>query len=151
MFKEDRGVTLIALGVTIIILIILAGIASYSGITNIKDSKVANVKAQLRVMQTMVNSWYQEFENGNTNVLEYGSSDISNYSEVFNTAGITDTSGYRLFTSKYIKDDLDIDGISYDMLINIKNRNIILTKGVKGDDKMYYDLEDFGISNVNNE
>lgn len=151
MFKENKGVTLIALGVTIIILIILAGIASYSGITNIKDSKVANVKSQLRVMQTMVNSWYQEFENGNTNVLEYGNSDISNYSEVFNTVGITDTSGYRLFTSKYIKDDLDIDGISYDMLINIESRNIILTKGVKGDDKMYYDLEDFGISNVNNE
>lgn len=151
MFKENKGVTLIALGVTIIVLIILAGIASYSSITNIKDSKVANVKSQLRVMQTMVNSWYQEFENGNTNVLEYGSSDISKYSEIFNTAGITDTSGYRLFTSKYIKDDLDIDGISYDMLINIKNRNIILTKGVKGDDKIYYDLEDFGISNVNNE
>lgn len=151
MLKQNKGVTLVALAVTIIVLLILASITITSSLKSVKISKVSEAKAQLKTMQTNVNSWYQEFKNGNTDVLGYGNSNVSNYSEVFNTVGITDTSGYRLFTSTYITDDLGIDGISRDMLIDVKNRKIILTKGVQDDDKVYYTLEDFGISNVNNE
>ena len=148
MLKQNKGVTLMALAITIIVLLILASIATYSSLKSVKDSKTSDAKAQLKVMQTYVNSWYQEFKNGNQDVLGYGSSNISDYSEVFKTVGVTDSSTYKLFTAKYIKENLGIDGINRDMLIDIKNRNIILTKSVQDDKKTYYTLEDFGILNV---
>lgn len=148
MLKQNKGVTLMALAITIIVLLILASIATYSSLKSVKYSKTSDAKAQLKVMQTYVNSWYQEFKNGNQEVLGYGSSNISDYSEVFQTVGVTDSSTYKLFTAKYIKENLGIDGINRDMLIDIKNRNIILTKSVQDDKKTYYTLDDFGILNV---
>lgn len=148
ILKPNKGVTLMALAITIIILLILASIVTYSSLESIKNSKKSDAKAQLKVMQTYVNSWYQEYKSGNTDVLGYGSSNVSDYSEVFETVGVTDSSTYRLFTSKYINENFGIDGINRDMLINIMNRNIILTKGVQDDQKTYYTLEDFGILNV---
>lgn len=151
MLKQNKGVTLIALTITIILLLIIASIATSSGTSVLKYANVSNAKAQLEIMQVQVNSWYEKYKSGDDDVLEYGDSNISNYYDIFSNVGVTDTSDYRLFTSKYINEDLDIDGIEYDMLINIKNRKIILTNGVKDDEKTYYTLEDYGILNVENE
>lgn len=148
MLKQENGVTLLILAIAVVVLLIIAGIATYSGVSNVEYTKVSNAKVQLKVMQAEVNSWYQQYKNGNEDVLSYGNKDISQYGDLLKKLGISDTSDYRFFSADYIKNNLGVDGISFDMIINVKNRKIILADGVKQDGKTYYTLEDFGISNV---
>ena len=47
--RKEKGITLIALTITIIILIILASITTYSGISTIKSSKLNRFKQELEI------------------------------------------------------------------------------------------------------
>ncbi len=50
--KNKKGITLIALVLTIIILLILASVATYSGMGIINSSKLTAFEAELKIMQT---------------------------------------------------------------------------------------------------
>lgn len=151
MLKNNKGITLTSLAIMIIILLILASIATYSGVSTISYVKYTRAKAQIEAMQAQVDSWYQELNNGNTEIADYGTTIVvSNYSSAFAAAGSTTSniSGYKLFTGDYIE-SLGIDGINYDFLINIEIRRIILANGITYQDETYYTPEDFGYSVVN--
>ena len=60
--KEKKGVTLIALVITIIIIMILASIAIYSGASTIRYAKYNKAKSEIQVMQSYVNEWYKEYQ-----------------------------------------------------------------------------------------
>ena len=53
---DNKGVTLISLVVTIVVLIILASIATYSGVNVIRQSKLDKFTAEMKIMQTEVNN-----------------------------------------------------------------------------------------------
>ena len=59
--RKEKGITLIALTITIIILIILASITTYSGISTIKSSKLNKFKQELEIMQSQVNVLYEKY------------------------------------------------------------------------------------------
>jgi len=65
MLKENRGITMISLVVTVIVLMILASITTYSGLETAKDAKYYNAINQMKVMQAQVNNWYEEKKNEN--------------------------------------------------------------------------------------
>lgn len=152
--KNNKGITLASLAIMIIILLILSSVAIYTGSTTIRYAKYNKAKSEMELMQTNVNSWYQEYKNGNTEVLNYGvptsdsTCDQTALSKTVAGANITDISIYKFFSENYIKNDLGIDGISFDFLINIENRKVILFNGIEYNKEMYYTIEDFGISNV---
>ena len=50
-FQDKKGVTLISLVVTIIVLLILASIATYSGISVIKQAKLTQFTTEMKTMQ----------------------------------------------------------------------------------------------------
>ena len=53
---DNKGVTLISLVVTIVVLIILTSIATYSGVNVIRQSKLDKFTAEMKIMQTEVNN-----------------------------------------------------------------------------------------------
>ncbi len=58
-----------SLVITIVILIILASIATYSGIEVIKSSKLTKFTTEMRIMQTQVNELYQKkMQDGDTTI-----------------------------------------------------------------------------------
>ena len=65
MLKENRGITMISLVVTVIVLMILASITTYSGVSTAKESRYYNAVHQMKVMQTEVNCWYEDKKDGN--------------------------------------------------------------------------------------
>ena len=152
MLKDNKGITLISLVITIIVLIILASVATVYGTSTIKYIKFNNAKSQIQTMQSNVNFWYEEAKN---NSLNYGL-DISaanlNETKVANTlvggTGSNIADGFKYFSSDYIKNNLNIDGITYDFLINISKRTVCIYGGVEYQDEMYYSAEDFGINAV---
>ena len=60
--KKENGITLMSLVITIVILLILASIATYSGIEVIKSSKLTKFTTEMRIMQTQVNELYQKMK-----------------------------------------------------------------------------------------
>ena len=61
--KNEKGVTMVSLVVTIILMVILASVTTYSGIESYKDMKKENYIAQLKVIQEKVNLIAEEYQN----------------------------------------------------------------------------------------
>ena len=162
--KEKKGVTLIALVITIIIIMILSSIAIYSGASTIRYVNFNKAKSEIQVIQSYVNQWYKEYqeaEDKNIFLGDYGElieTAIENdkctqeqIDNAFAEGGITDDnkkSNYKFFSASFLKEKIGLDA-SFDYLISIKDRNTILYNGVIYNKKPYYILEDFGIQNIN--
>ena len=60
MIKNNKGITLIALVVTIIILLILAVTGFYYGDLSVESSKFERLSSQMQTMQLKLNQLYEE-------------------------------------------------------------------------------------------
>ena len=146
---NSKGVTLIALVITVIVLLILASIATYSGMDIIESSKLSTFTAEMKIMQTQVNSLYDKWQRGEVDINTLGESldynpenpEISEQAnkvlkdELF----IDDISGYRYYDQETIQ-DLGIEGVKQEFFINVEQREVVSYKGLKYDGDMYYTL-----------
>lgn len=157
--KDKKGVTLIALVITIIVILILASIAIYSGASTIRYAKYNKAKSEIQLIQSYVNQWYKEYqeegEEDKINFLnQYGEpTSVCNSEELQNTfsgGGINSSNkqdSYRFFSASFLKDKIGIDA-SFEYLISIPDRNTILYNGIMYNKKPYYTLDDFGVQNI---
>ena len=163
---NSKGITLISLVITIAVLLILASIATYSGIDVIRQSKLNKFTAEMKVMQAQVNDLYQKYTDGTSVTVgnnTYTGDDIlnkigleqqyfpSDADRVFTSgaSGVTDKTGYRYYNQDTIK-GLNIDGVEGEFYVNVKNRSVISTEGLEYDGVTYYTLEQLpsGLYNV---
>lgn len=156
--KNNKGITLMALVITIIILIILASIGTYSGVQVVKSAQFTAFSTELKIMQTQVNKLYEEKKNGNDEYVDnLGKTISSNTStqtqanNVFtqNASGITDQNGYKYFDTDTIK-SLNIEGVEGEFFVNIDKRSVVSYDGFEYAGKTYYTLEQLpdGLYNV---
>ena len=163
--KNEKGITLTALVIAIIVILILASISVYSGTSTLRYAKYNKAKAEIQTIYAQVSKWYDEFLKNDSaystnSVLDYGesiSSDIIGdvtiqhaIEDTFGTSGVHDENikaNYRFFSEKYLKEKLDLDA-SFDYLIDIRHRDVILVGGVYYNGKSYFTLKDFGINNI---
>ena len=61
IMKNQKGITLIALVVTIIILLIIASVATYTGISSIQDSKNQSYMSEVKMLQQVVLENYTKY------------------------------------------------------------------------------------------
>ena len=151
--KKEKGITLITLVVTITILIILASIATYSGISIVNSSKFTAFTTELKTMQAKINSIYEEDK-----TMEIGDNITGSTEEQANkvfaelaqdpTTGITDKTGYRFWSKEIIK-QLGIDGIEHDFFVNLQKRSVISYEGLNYEGKVYYTLSQIPNSSYN--
>ena len=71
--KENKGITLLALMVSIIIIIIILGIAVNSGNNTLKKSKMGNMISAMELIKVRAEDYYEEisFEEGNKDFETY--------------------------------------------------------------------------------
>ena len=58
--KNEKGITLIVLAVTIIIMLIIASIAIYSGTESIKNAKLEALKTNMLLIQAKAKEYVEE-------------------------------------------------------------------------------------------
>ena len=169
ILKNSKGITLVALITTIIVLLILASVATTTGKNVLEKSHLTAFTTELKIMQTHVNQLYQKYRDGET--IQIGdesytgdeiltmrknsedssiSTNIENSSlpayavaqKVFTSeqSGITDKTGYLYFNKKILK-DLNIEGVEGEFFVNISTRSVVSYEGLKYQNKMYYTLE----------
>ena len=148
--KNEKGITLIALVITIIILLILASIAVYSGLDSIRSSKYMAFKTEMQLLQSSIDEIYSADKD---NLSTYGTDmtstqkDIFTVTEVNNILSQKSTSlgelqnGFKYFSSDYIVNNLNIEGITRDYYINMNKRIIIATEPLEYEGVNYYMLE----------
>ena len=153
--KNKKGITLVSLVVTIAVLIILATIATYSGVNVIRQSKLNKFTTEMKIMQTEVNNLYDKCSNGTeeekNEIINYGKELDSEANNVFTVhgSGITDSSGYRYYDRETIE-SLGIEGVEEEFYVNIEKRSVISRLGIEYEGKKYYTLAQLpnGLYNV---
>ena len=163
--NNQKGVTLISLVITIIVLLILAGIGITSGVQTIKSSKQTKFTTELKIMQVEANELYDAYKNDKeieVNGTKYKGEEIKNIgkniteadgkaNEVFTqeASGITDSTGYKYYNEEIIK-GLGIDGVENEYFVNVEKRSVVAVIGVEFDEKVCYTVEQLpdGLYNV---
>lgn len=151
--KNRSGITLISLAITVIVLSILASIATYSGVEVIKSAKMTAFTTELKIMQTQINTLYQEDPNKIYGEAINSNEEVKNRAEqIFKIeeAGIASYEGYTYWSADYIKNELKIEGIEQSFFVNLPQRSIVSFEGLKYDGKKYYTLSQLpnGLYNV---
>ena len=149
--RKTSGITLISLVITIIILLILASIATYSGIEVVKSSNVTAFTTELKILQTNVDKIRSQKETFDETEGESIQTGTTHYNELVERLklvkdyGYSDDaesiSGYKFFTEQQLKDDLNIEAVKQSVFINLEKRKVISLEGVRYQNQKVYVLE----------
>ncbi len=156
-----KGITLTTLVVTIVVLLILAGVATFSGIEAIDNSKRTKFIAELKIMQSYVNQWYEDCKPNNVqtwsgNIEEkfsgsgaiwIGSTStddsvtIDKAKNTLTVAGITLSTNNFYYLSSSTLNFLGVEGVSQDVLVSIQDRKVVSYLGLQYKGNMYYTID----------
>lgn len=143
--KKENGITLVTLVIGIIILLILASIATTAGLDSIRTAKKTSMITELEMIQEKVNTIYEKRKLNQNDVTYYNSlgQDISvvNSNTITQILGQIPKEGYRYFSTENLK-QLDLDNISQDVIINFDTRDVASIIGIVIDGETYYRLTD---------
>ena len=145
--KNNKGITLVVLSITIVVLLILASIAVTSGQEIIKKSQIENLKTNMLLIEAKAKEYCEEasFKNGTSKEIkdeakaELKGTLVENKNEYSNVTGsITDTEFLYDVTSILsdmgLKDVQLADGEKYLVKYDILNVKVEIynTKGIEG-------------------
>ncbi len=143
--NNQKGITLITLVITIVILLILTGVIMNNGMESINTSKKTAFIAELEMIQAKVNIIYEKRKESFENIDYYNSigQDISNVEQehLNKVLGETGKAGFKYFNSSDLK-RLDLDNINQEVLINYDTREIVSLTGCEINGIKYYKLKD---------
>ena len=153
MIRKDNGITLIALVITIIVLLIITSISTYTGLSTIKSSKLTKFKQQLEIMQAEVDLLYEDCKNDDgildTNKInsigkDLTTSDTNKLDDIFSEISISNINidDYRYYDKETIE-SLKISGIDDEYYVNIAERMVISVNGIEYKGTTYYYLYQF--------
>ena len=142
--KNNKGITLVALIITVILMLILVSVATYSGINTYKNTEVTKFVAQMQLIQTKVDELVEE--NNIENIGEEITTDETKkniISLAYSNGEVQDNTDEYKNKFKYISREnlelqLDIADIDNDILVNFETREVISVNGVEYDGKKYY-------------
>ncbi len=159
--KSNKGITMVALVVTIIILAVVAGTIVYNGKKSIKSANRQQLISQLEMVQAKINVLAEKMENNSYDndyyravARQIDSLDQTKLQEILNRDAkngntfTTDADGFYYFGPS----DLERIGLSemnQIFLVNFDTREVFSYTGVEIEGKMYYSLQDFGYPSWN--
>lgn len=139
--KQEKGITLIALMVTIIVMIIIASIAIKTGLDSLDETELQGFYTQLDIVQKKVDEIVISNENYNLLGIELTSTQKSNLQNILNTKLSSldlNSSSFRYFTVEKLKDELGLSNINYAVFIHFESRTIVAEEGITIKGITYY-------------
>ena len=160
ILTNEKGVTLQALIITIVLLLILTSIGATAGTSALEYSKYSKLKTELQLLQTKVNELNENNDSSkgqDLNNAPNAQKEILEKEEVKSIIykGKEDKkdevkNGFKFFSVSEIKSDFDLSGIERSYLINVDYRYVVSCEGFKYKNVTYYmiDQMDDGMYNV---
>ncbi|MBO5479270.1 MAG: hypothetical protein J6A04_06265 [Clostridia bacterium] len=141
--KKEKGITLVSLAITIIVMIIIAGTVTTTGIESVRNAKRTTFITELEMIQEKVNTIYEKRQLNEENATYYDTlgKDLSlvEQSRLNIVLDGKEKKGYRYFSREDLK-QLDLDNITQDVIINFDTRDVASVTGAKIDGKLCYRL-----------
>lgn len=139
---DQKGITIIALIITIIVMLILASVTIYVGTDSIGYSKVVKFVSYMQAIQKQVDliAEYEDYT-------QYG--DALTYDQKTNLQTIIandetimtndiDSTYLKAFNKNKISSDFEIDDIDDEIVVNFQTREVISLRGIMYEGVMYY-------------
>lgn len=155
--RKEKGITLTALVLTIIIITILTSVSVYTGTNLIREANLQSINTNMLQIQIKVKSIEEKVEFNNDDGEEYVGEKLSDDEATELIAKVNSTyvviDDYDAETDKYYKlknEDLVNLGLQaiqededYTYVVNYRSNEVIYTKGFKANDqKIHYALSD---------
>ena len=141
--KENKGITLVSLIITIILMLILTSVTTYSGINTYKRMQVTKFITQMQLIQVKVD----ELKDNKSieDLLKMGEVVPNGKQAIITTAqnkgevADAEIDSYRYFSSQDLEQELDLeDGINGEILVNFATREVVSTTGIEYENEKYY-------------
>ena len=143
--KKDKGITLITVIITVVLLAIMVGLVITYGIDTFEKSKVVKFETNMKTLQKKVDLSLEEGIDYTT----LGSGLSTNQKKTLQTILDNDSNNYietddaslttlRYFSSADIQADFGIESIDDEIVVNFANREVISLNGVEKDEVMHY-------------
>lgn len=155
--KNDKGITIVALIITVIVMVVIAGISINSGTQSLDETRLKGFYTTLEIVQKRVddiattNEKYIDSTGNAVYLKEQGksyssltSAQKSNLDNIIKSEAAGKgliASNFRYFTSEQLKSVLDLSDIDYNVFIDFDNRVVIAENGINVKDKTYHILE----------
>ncbi len=143
--KKENGITIMTLIITIIVLLILAGVGITAGTNIMKDMELKNVKTNLLLIQAKVKTIYEKhnFDDINNPLVGTKILEIDSKYEAQTTKENGEQYEFYELSEDDIKNTMQLDDIEYDegYIVNYENGDVIYKKGVEDKEgNIYYAL-----------
>lgn len=141
--KDNKGITLVSLIITIIIMSILVSVVTYSGIDTYKNAKITNFVAQMQLIQTKVDDLVETKTIEEINDLGLQEITTEEQKNIISMAyndnqEIISNTDYKLITADNIVNLFEIEDIESDIMVNFKTREVVSVKGIEYEGTTYY-------------
>ena len=140
--KDNKGITLVALIITIILMSILVTVTAYSGINTYRNMKVAEFIAQMQLIQSNVDDLVEE--NSIEELNKLGKTTNAEQNKAISNAisnqeiNTSDTTKYKAFTKEEALDVFNVEDLKSDIMVNFETREVVSLQGVEYKGKTYY-------------
>lgn len=151
--KNNKGITLYALIITVVVLILIAGTATYTGMDVYQDAKEEAFVQELQIVQNAVNNIRSKLEECDQSYIDYifrednviipnvKDTDKINDNHPLKNTENTKLYGYRYLNKNALK-SIGIDGVNQDVIINFTTGEVFSAKGYNNK----YTLNDFNMN-----
>ena len=141
--KDNKGITLVSLIITIIILLILTTVITTTGLDTYKEAQVTKFVTQLKFMQEGVDNLIkektqEELLNLGTAITNVENSNAIRNAYVNQEITSNNTSEYRYFTKEQVAQMFETEDDAIEIMINFKTREIVAVKGIEYQGNTYY-------------
>lgn len=145
MLSSNKGITLMMLIITIIVLSILTAVTVSVGSSTLKEMQVEAYVAKMNMVQSRVNVISQKVQEGDTSYANIGT-EISALSEtnknkVANILNGIPSDGFKFYSQTDLK-ELGVEKIDEDVIINLNTKKIYSMVGIKYEGTTYYNQYD---------
>ena len=145
--KNNKGITLIIVIMTVILLTILMGLIITSSIDTYYRSKFVNFETNIKLIQKKVDMALEERIDYETLGQALNDEQKAKLAEIIandnnNMISTEDplAETLRYFSSNDIKEDFELSDIRGEFVINFANREVISLDGAEKNDVMYYTI-----------
>ena len=145
--KNNKGITLIIVIMTVILLTILMGLIITSSIDTYYSSKFVSFETNIKLIQKKVDMALEERIDYETLGQPLNDEQKAKLAEIIandnnNMISTEDPTAetLRYFSSNDIKEDFELSDIRGDFVINFANREVISLDGAEKDNVMYYTI-----------
>ena len=135
--EKNKGITLITLIMTVIILLIIAGLSINYRINTYKSSKVMKFETYMKILQKKVDIMIEEGIDYTTVGTALTNGQKDRLQAIMPTIDTSEPQ-LRYFSSDNIEEVFDVPEVYDEIVINFANRDVISLNGVEKNGVMHY-------------